>query len=56
MLDEPLTPEEFTKEMRILWQNNIAVRELLGCIIRSYFNKGNRAHRIIQTFQESTEG
>ena len=44
--------DTFVKEIQLLWQNNIAVRELLGALIRSYFNKGDRADGIINKMQE----
>lgn len=47
-----ITDEDFVKEMKILWQNNISVRELICCMIRDYFNAGDRAEKIIQKMQE----
>ena len=44
----------FVREMKILWQNNVSTRELIGVMIRDYF-EGNRAEKIINKMQEIIE-
>lgn len=46
-----ISDEIFAREMRILWQNNESARELVGLMIRDYF-EGNRAEKIINKMQE----
>ena len=46
-----LSDEEFTKELRIFWQNNVSARKLIGLMIQDYF-EGDRAKKIINKMQE----
>lgn len=48
---EEISDEEFTKELRIFWQNNVSARELVGLMIQDYF-EGNRAEKIINKLQK----
>ena len=50
MLNE-ISDNTFVNEIRILWQNNVSARELIGCFISDYF-EGERAERIINKMQE----
>ncbi len=48
--------ETFVKEFQILWQNSsVEIRNKLSNIIRNYYDKGNRADKIINKMQNKIE-
>jgi len=51
---ELIDDKTFVREMKLLWQNSdISHRNMLGSIIRDYFNIGDRAEKIINKMQET---
>lgn len=55
-MNEYITDEILSREMSILWQNlNTQKRNILGKLIRDYYNEGNRAELIINHMQEKIE-